>query len=180
MTQHHRPIVVALIGLPGAGKSVVAAHLAARLGLRRVCRDAIRAAMFPRCAWTPTEKRAAFRAVLLATEVNLALGESTVIDGMTFSRTRDRDKVQALAERYALRYLPVWLDVAAATARTRVAADLAAGRHAAGDRTPTLIDRVQERFEAPSHEYRVDAESEPGEVCAEVERRVRLARGEPV
>lgn len=45
-----RPLVVALIGLPGAGKSTVARALEQQLGLRRVCRDAIRHALFPHCA----------------------------------------------------------------------------------------------------------------------------------
>src|SRR6478736_4260144 len=77
-----RALIVTLIGLPGAGKSTVARTLERRLGLRRVCRDAIRQAMFPRCDYTFIEKRAAFRTVLLAVEINCLLGEPTVIDGM--------------------------------------------------------------------------------------------------
>src|ERR1700755_2546184 len=87
------PIVVALIGLPGAGKSVAARALQEHLGLRRVCRDMIRNAMFPRCAYSYAEKRAAFRGLLLAVEVNCMLGESTVIDGVTFSRHSDLQRV---------------------------------------------------------------------------------------
>src|SRR5512146_211362 len=87
------PVVVALIGLPGAGKSLVARALADQLGLRRVCRDTIRYAMFPSCSYTFAEKRAAFRATLLALEINCLLGESTVIDGVTFSRRADLVRV---------------------------------------------------------------------------------------
>ena len=53
-----RPLVVALVGLPGAGKSEVASFLARELALRLVSRDAIRAAMFPQCRYSPAEKRA--------------------------------------------------------------------------------------------------------------------------
>src|SRR6185312_17112682 len=88
-TSSSKPIVVALIGLPGAGKSVVARALEDQLGLRRVCRDAIRQAMFPKCSYSFAEKRAAFRSMLVALEVNCLLGESSVLDGMTFSRRRD-------------------------------------------------------------------------------------------
>jgi predicted kinase len=143
------PLVVMLIGLPGAGKSAVAEALVKRCGLHRVCRDLIRRALFPDCAYTPTEKRAAFRAVMLATEVNLALGRHCVIDGMTFSRRRDRRRVQALAERYGARVLRLWLDVSPDLARQRVAQDVADGHHLAADRTPHLVDEVLARFEKP-------------------------------
>ena len=83
-----RALIVALIGLPGAGKSTIARALEQQLDLRRVCRDAIRHAMFPRCDYSFVEKRAAFRTVLLAVEINCLLGDSSVIDGMTFSRAR--------------------------------------------------------------------------------------------
>ena len=59
-------IVVALMGVPGAGKSTLARTLEREFALRCVCRDAIRAAMFPACEFSYLEKRAAFRAVLLA------------------------------------------------------------------------------------------------------------------
>src|SRR5690349_10105105 len=79
-----KPVVVALIGLPGAGKSLVARALEDQLGLRRVCRDAIRHAMFPKCSYSFAEKRAAFRGMLLALEINCMLGASSVLDGVTF------------------------------------------------------------------------------------------------
>src|SRR6185312_3333371 len=84
-----QPYVIALIGLPGGGKSVVARALEDQLGLRRICRDAIRHAMFPKCSYSFAEKRAAFRSMLVALEVNCMLGISSVLDGATFSRRRD-------------------------------------------------------------------------------------------
>ena len=65
------------MGLPGAGKSTVACAIEGRLQMRRVCRDAIRAAMFPHYDHSYVEKRAAFRSVLLALEINCALGASS-------------------------------------------------------------------------------------------------------
>src|SRR4051794_27330675 len=47
-----KPVVVALIGLPGSGKSLVARALEDQLGLRRVDRDTIRHAMFPKCSYS--------------------------------------------------------------------------------------------------------------------------------
>lgn len=150
MTDVAKCVVVTLVGLPGAGKSLVAGHLARELGLRRVCRDDVGAAMFPRCRWTPTERRAAFRAVLLAVEVNLVLGESTVIDGMTFSSRADLDRVARIAAKYDLILIPIWLDLPPEVAKARIGADRRSGRyHPADDRTPALVDAVLERFERP-------------------------------
>jgi predicted kinase len=161
-----RALIVTLIGLPGAGKSTVARTLERRLGLRRVCRDAIRQAMFPRCDYTFIEKRAAFRTVLLAVEINCLLGEPTVIDGMTFSRREDHDEVVALADRHGFDVLPLLIDCPAALARERIARDLADGRHPAEDREPELVDIVARRFDAPpSAAHRIDAARPMEEVC---------------
>lgn len=143
------PLVVALIGLPGAGKSVVARALADEFGLHRVCRDALRHAMFPSCAYSYAEKRAAFRALLLAVEVNCALGRGSVIDGVTFSRRRDLERLDATLAPYRIHPLALFLDCPPETARARVARDLATGRHPAADRSPELVDEIMARFDPP-------------------------------
>jgi predicted kinase len=161
-----RALIVTLIGLPGAGKSTVARTLERKLGLRRVCRDAIRQSMFPRCDYTFIEKRAAFRTVLLAVEINCLLGEPSVIDGMTFSRREDYDEVAALADRHGFDMLPLLIDCPPALARERIARDLADGRHPAEDREPELVDIVARRFDAPPRAaIRIDAARPMEEVC---------------
>jgi predicted kinase len=177
-----RALIVALMGLPGAGKSTVARTLERRLGLRRVCRDAIRQAMFPRCDYTFIEKRAAFRTVLLAIEINCLLDEPSVIDGMTFSRREDFDEVAALAERHGFDVLPLLIDCPPALARERIARDLADRRHPAEDREPELVDIVARRFDAPpAAAIRIDAARPMEEVCrlavAEVAARLRVRVG---
>lgn len=145
-----RPVVVALIGLPGAGKSTLANALAERLDLRLANRDLIARALFPQCTYSLPEKRAAFHAVLLAVEVNGAIGESTVIDGMTFSSRGDLERVARIAAKYDLIMVPIWLDLPADVAKARIGADRKSGRyHPADDRTPALVDAVLERFERP-------------------------------
>lgn len=143
------PVVIPLVGLPGAGKTTLATALVAEFGLRAVSRDVVREALFPECRYTPTEQRAAFRAVLLAVEVNCALGSGSVIDGMTFSRAADLDRVDALARRYDARAVPIWLDVPPHVARERIARDLKRGAHPAADRNPGLVAQVVRRFQAP-------------------------------
>jgi predicted kinase len=144
-----KPVVVALIGLPGAGKSVVARAIEEQVGLRRVCRDAIRHAMFPQCEYSFAEKRAAFRSLLLALEINCVLGHSSVLDGVTFSRRRDLLQVEGLARRYGFTPVVIYLDCPADVARARIAHDVATNRHLARDRSPETVTEVLVRFETP-------------------------------
>lgn len=161
-----KPVVVALIGLPGAGKSVVARVLEDRLGLRRVCRDAIRHAMFPDCTYSFVEKRAAFRAQLLALEINCLLGESSVLDGVTFSRRRDLLRTDAAIRRYGCTPIPIFLDCPPDIARARIAADMSNERHLARDRTPDSVTEVLARFDPPPpNALRIDATLPKSEVC---------------
>ena len=161
-----RSVVVALIGLPGAGKSVVARALEDQLGLRRICRDAIRRAMFPQCSYSFAEKRAAFRAMLVALEINCMLGLSSVLDGTTFSRRRDLLRVDGVIRRYGFMPVPIYLDCPPELARARIAQDIANNRHLARDRTPEIVTEVLVRFEPPPPSALViDAALPIQEVC---------------
>ena len=173
-----KPVIVALIGLPGAGKSVVARALEDQLGLRRVCRDAIRHAMFPKCAYSFAEKRAAFRAMLLALEINCLLGESSVLDGVTFSRRRDLMRVDAAIRRYGFAPIPIYLECPPELARARIAADVANDRHLARDRTPDAVTEVLSRFDAPPpNALVIDARKPATEVCRLAVQAVSALRG---
>jgi len=161
-----KPIVIALIGLPGAGKSVVARALEDQLGLRRVCRDAIRQAMFPKCSYSFAEKRAAFRAMLVALEINCMLGISSVLDGVTFSRRRDLLRVDAVIHRYGFTPVPIYLECPPDVARARIADDVRNNRHLARDRTPEIVTEVLVRFEPPPPSaLMIDASLPALEVC---------------
>jgi predicted kinase len=161
-----RRLVVALIGLPGAGKSVVARAIADQLGLRRVDRDAIRHAMFPRCSYSFVEKRASFRALLLALEMNCMLGESTVIDGCTFSRRSDLERVDQIVRAQGFQAIPVFLDCPSDVARARIERDVAENRHLARDRTPDVVAEVLARMEPPPPgSLTIDATLPAAEVC---------------
>jgi predicted kinase len=173
-----KPVVVALIGLPGAGKSVVARAIEDQLGLRRVCRDAIRHAMFPKCSYSFAEKRAAFRSMLLALEINCMLGESSVIDGVTFSRRRDLARVDSVIGRYKFTPIPIFLDCPPQIARDRIAADVANDRHLARDRTPEVVSEVLARFDTPpSSAIVIDANRSAADVCRQVVEAVAAIRG---
>ncbi len=168
------PIVVAVMGLPGAGKSVVARAIEDQLDLRRVCRDQIRAAMFPRCSYSFIEKRAAYRSLVLALEINCMLRVGSVIDGMTFSRREELDRIAELAARHHMVTIPLFVDCPLETARQRVARDLVANSHAARDRTPETVNDVFARRDAPPEgTLYVDATLPAAQMCREAVNAIR-------
>lgn len=146
--------VVALIGLPGCGKSTLAAPLCERFGLAEINRDRLREQLFPNCRYTPEEKQAAYAAVLKWLRAHCDVGESSLIDGMTFGRRAERQAVRAVAVKHGFRYVALWLDCPVEVAVQRVAGQ----PHVAGDRAPDLVRAVAARFERPSSStVRIDA-----------------------
>lgn len=169
------PRIVALMGLPGSGKSMVARMLGQEFDLRLVSRDAIRAAMFPRCDHSFAEKQAALHGVMLAVEINGLLGASSVIDGVTFSRAEDRRRVVELARRHAFGLCMLMLDCPVEIARERVRVDRDQRAHPAADRTCELVDAVAARFApAPEDALRIDA-SLPAEQVLRLAREAFMA-----
>jgi predicted kinase len=143
------PVVVALMGLPGSGKTTLAAALAPRIPARIVSRDALRAAMFRPCSFTEREKAAAFEAVLHAVTVNCGLGHSTIVDGMPFSREGELEAVSRAARAAGCRAVPVLCALSIEEARRRIRSQGEASAPAAEDRDPELAQEVADRFRSP-------------------------------
>lgn len=159
--------VIALIGLPGAGKSTVARYLLDHLALHEVNRDTIRHAMFPRCRYSDAENAAAVDAVHAAVAVNCAAGLDSLVDGMTFASAATRARLREAGERLGFAVIGVWLDLPVAVAQRRVRADVVAAVHPAADRDPALVADIARRFEAPIGEAaRIDATDPLSSVCA--------------
>lgn len=159
--------VVALIGLPGAGKSTVARSLRERLDLHEVNRDVVRAAMFPQCAYSDSEKRAAVDAVMIAVEANCRLSRNSIVDGMTFADAGTLRRLRKNCARHDFTVVALWLDCPVAEAQRRVRADHDAGVHLAADRGVDLVSRVAARFDQPPADViRLDATAPAAAVCA--------------
>jgi len=169
---------VALVGLPGAGKSSLASRLLAQLPLCLVDRDAIRAAMFPAAGSSLLQKRAAFRAVIAATEVNAAGGQVSLVDGMPFSRREDYARLERAMAGFRRSTMALWLDCPMQLAQARVQADRETGAHPADDRSADLVEEVAMRFIPPPDAVRLDAslslDQLEVEATAAVLRRLRL------
>ena len=79
--------VIALVGLPGAGKSTLAAALAERLpGARVLDKDKVRHVLFDPCDYTSAERDVVFAAMLDAARYHLGRDRIVIFDGLTFSR----------------------------------------------------------------------------------------------
>ncbi|MEO8012290.1 MAG: AAA family ATPase [Dokdonella sp.] len=158
--------IIAVMGLPGAGKSTVARAIEDHLRLRRICRDTIRGAMFPPAGYSFLEKRAAYRSVLLALEINCMLGVGSVIDGMTFARRSELDRVAAIGLRHRIVTIPLLVECPAEIARERIARDNAANGHRARERTPEMVNDVLARRDPiPDEALRIDATLPAARMC---------------
>jgi len=138
-------MLIALAGLPGAGKSTLAKGLQARLHAEIVSRDTIRMAEFPE--WDDrAAKRAAFEIVRLDVSLLLRTGATVVVDGATLSTRSERRELHDLASALGVRFVLLWLDVPPDVAAQRIAGDV---HPAPRDRQPALAHAVAGRFEPP-------------------------------
>ncbi|MGZ8310393.1 MAG: AAA family ATPase [Rhodoplanes sp.] len=170
------PVVIALMGLPGSGKTTIAERLARARDLTVVSRDAIRAAMFRPCGYTEVEKETAYRALLLGVAACLELGRSCVVEGMPFSCASEIQDVHKLADAAGADFLPVFLDCPIDVAQARAGRDVAEQSRAPADRDEEMVARVAARFETPPPDaLRVDATATPDEIAKAI-----LARPEDV
>lgn len=139
------PVVIGLMGLPGAGKSTLARALSNRIGIACLCRDQLRSALF--CGHPGDDARLATEHYLRERMVeHLRQRDSVILDGMTFASTADRLVYAALARRSGALWLPVLVEVPLAVALARVLEDCKQARHPAPDRCPELVERVHRRF----------------------------------
>lgn len=153
-------MLIALSGLPGAGKSTLAKALQVCLRAEIVSRDAVRMHEFPN--WDDrAAKRAAFEVVRLEVSVLLRAGATVIVDGATLSTRAERRVLAQLASGLEARSLLLWLDLPAELAATRIVADV---HDAPQDRRAALAHEVEQRFETPLDEelaQRLDARVAP-------------------
>ncbi|MEW5878829.1 MAG: AAA family ATPase [Pseudomonadota bacterium] len=188
------PLVVALHGLSGSGKTFVAQQLLERLGAVRVRSDVERKRMF---SLVPTARvDAELRAELYgadatrATYDRLAEAARAIVDGgftaivdAAFLKRAERDAFAALARSLGARFAIVACEAPVDVLRERVAARAAADRDAS-DATLDVLAR-QLAWREPVHDdegvVRVDTAAPPDEVARRCEALAQaLGAGAPV
>jgi len=150
MTTTPPPALIALTGLPGAGKTTLAratAELARSAGIdvRVLSRDEVRNILFAPCDWTDDEKLTAYEAMLGGAVHHLEANRWVILEGMPFSRRREVDAIRVIAPEFGA--VPVIVDcaIAAEVAAARIRADRSEhhGRED-GPESPKLVDTYRE------------------------------------
>lgn len=142
-----QPLLVAMAGFPGTGKSALAARLADALGGVVLSKDVVRAAMFPApfLNYSAAQDHVAMSAVFSAAEYFLKAHPTrpVFLDGRTFCKRGQIDAPNALAILTRARLCVIECVCADEVAGARLTFDFAAGAHLAGNRTPDLYARVK-------------------------------------
>ena len=140
-------MLVAMAGLPGSGKTTLAARLAEHLGGVVLSKDVVRAALFPgpTLDYTSAQDDVAMAAVYRAAGYTLRSHPAVPVflDGRTFSKSGQLDDPLALTASLDQPLHVIECVCAPDIARARIGVDHAAGTHPAGNRTPDLYDRVK-------------------------------------
>ncbi len=128
-----RPLLIAMCGLPGTGKSTLAAALARRLGMVHLATDVTRkriAGLAPTARpdaaiaatlYSPEMTRRTYAALRREARTWLARGISVILDG-TYNDPRERALARDVARRRGARFLLVETSVSDAEARERLVA----------------------------------------------------------
>ena len=143
-----------LVGLPGAGKSTLAAALSQRIPDARVLnKDTVRAALFDPCDYSAAERSIAFSAMLDAARYHLGRGRVVILDGLAFPRLGEEDAVDVVAADTGAFVATVVCDVPIDVAVARADADAVAGTHRAANRDGAAVRRVAAEIREPSGAY---------------------------
>jgi predicted kinase len=137
--------IVALAGLPGTGKSRLAAELARLLEAPVLDKDRVRAELFGERVDASREQDEAAMAAIRARVEGLARDRvgDVILDGRTYTRRSDVDELRAFAKRIGAELAIVECVCDARIARERIARDLREGAHPAPNRTPELHDGLR-------------------------------------
>jgi adenylylsulfate kinase len=135
-------VLVAMAGLPGSGKSTLAACLERELGAVVLCKDRVRAALFPPRVldYSAVQDETTMAAVYQAAAAILRAdpGRAVVIDGRTFLRPGQLQPLLALAASLGERPRIIECVCDDEVAGERLGRDAAEARHPAANRTFAL------------------------------------------
>jgi predicted kinase len=160
---------VLMAGLPGTGKSTLAAALAHELNGVVLSKDAIRAALFPGdlTDYMREQDDLCFGMVLDAARylAEHRAAEFVFLDGRTFSRREQIEQAIKAAEEAGCGWRIVLVICSDEIAEARLLADV--GKHPATNRTVELYREVKARFEPILRPHLEIDTSQPLEVCTE-------------
>jgi adenylylsulfate kinase len=144
-------MIVIMAGLPGTGKSAVCGQLAVTLPAVVLDKDRVREALFPAGLIEYSTRQDDFcMDVMLETATYLLSNSSVqriIVDGRTFSQEYQINRVKVFTEQLGMPLAIIECVCSDETARRRLTADAAVGRHLARNRDVALYQAIKTRFQ---------------------------------
>ena len=103
------PVLIAVVGLPGTGKSYFCGRLAERLPFVVLESDALRKVLFPSPSYNPQESTQLFQAIHLLIEKLLRKGIPLILDATNLSE-KHREHLYSIADRLGIKLILVRVD----------------------------------------------------------------------
>jgi predicted kinase len=136
-----------MAGLPGTGKSTLAARISDEVGGTVLSKDVVRAALFPTSVldYSSAQDEIAMSAVYAAARYILGAhpGRKVILDGRTFLKPGQLDAPIRLAAALTQVLRVIECVCSDEVAAARLTADHETGAHLARNRTPDLYERVK-------------------------------------
>lgn len=143
------PGLVVLCGLPGSGKSFLAAAVAAQRDVLIVRADAVRKALYPQPAYTAAESGFVYQVCYALLQRLLTGGHQVLFDATNLTRS-GRRTLDALAQDAAAPCLVVWVDAPEEVIRQRLRSrSQEPGTAFQSDATWEVYVRMRETVERP-------------------------------
>jgi predicted kinase len=158
-----RPVLVALVGLPGAGKSTVARRIARRFPLLVVESDEMRRVLTPEPDYSAEESTRLFGAIHRLIADLLARGVPVLLDATNLVESH-REPLRRLAREAAARLVLVLVRAPPGLVRERLARRAGAGSPRAGSEADwSVYLRLRTTFEPiPGRHFTVETAGDTG------------------
>ena len=169
------PMLIAIGGLSGTGKSTVAHAIATDFGAvpgaiilrsdveRKLMRGAELVEHLGAEAYAPEARNAVYSRLLHKAEAILQTGHCVILDAV-FPEPHQRERPKAIAERLGIPFLGIWLEAS----KEQMLARVAVRRGDASDANTSVVLRQLESTVPPSDWCQVDASGRTDETAAKV------------
>ncbi|HVW23558.1 MAG TPA: ATP-binding protein [Candidatus Saccharimonadales bacterium] len=150
-----KPRLYLFIGYPGAGKTTVALHIAAKSDAVHLWADRERLKMFGKPTHSATESHQLYDHLNQVAADLLAQGRSVIFD-TNFNLLKDRRHLREIADQAGAETITIWVTTPRELAEHRAIADTAAQpTRLLGDMTPGEFERIASHLEPPTEDEKV-------------------------